>query len=90
MGTHVSSEGTDPIRRVLITIRSEKSYFEVTRAIEPGLQRFSVPKLMEYVTHANRERLAAYVDEVSAPGKFSIFREMEQGPAMRLAGIPIE
>src|SRR5258707_15509364 len=75
---------------VLITIRSEKSYSEVTRAIESRLQRFSVPKLMEYVTHADREGLEAYVDEVSAPGKFSIFWEMEQGSVMRLAGIPIE
>jgi hypothetical protein len=75
---------------VLVTIRSEKSFFAVTRAIESSLQRFSVPKLMEYVTHADREGLEAYVDEISAPSKFSIFWEMEQGPTMRLAGIPIE
>jgi uncharacterized protein (DUF302 family) len=75
---------------VLVTIRSEKSFFEVTRAIESSLQRFSVPRLLEYVTHADREGLEAYVDEVSAPSKFSIFWEMEQGPTMRLAGIPIE
>jgi hypothetical protein len=75
---------------VLVTIRSGKSFFEVTRAIESSLQRFSVPKLMEYVTHADREGLEAYVDEVSAPSKFSIFWEMEQGPTFRLAGIPIE
>jgi uncharacterized protein (DUF302 family) len=75
---------------VLITIRSEKSFFEVTKAIESSLQRFSVPRLMEYVTHADREGLEAYVDEVSAPSKFSIFWEMEQGPTMRMAGIPIE
>jgi len=75
---------------VLLTIRSEKSFFEVTKVIESSLQRFSVPKMMEYVTHADREGLEAYVDEVSAPSKFSIFWEMEQGPTMRLAGIPIE
>src|ERR1700730_10830216 len=75
---------------VLVTIRSKKSFFEVTRAIESSLQRFSVPRLLEYVTHADREGLEAYVDEVSAPSKFSIFWEMEQGPTMRLAGIPIE
>jgi hypothetical protein len=74
---------------VLVTIRSDKSFFEVTKAIESNLQRFSVPRLMEYVTHADREGLEAYVDEVSAPSKFSIFWEMEQGPTMRLAGIPI-
>jgi uncharacterized protein (DUF302 family) len=75
---------------VLVTIRSEKSFFEVTEAIESNLQRFSVPKLMEYVTHLDREGLEAYVDEVSSPSKFSIFWEMEQGTTMRLAGIPIE
>jgi uncharacterized protein (DUF302 family) len=75
---------------VLLTIRSEKSFSEVTSAIESALQRFSVLKLMEYVTHADREGLDAYVDEVSAPSKFSIFWEMEQGSGMRLAGIPIE
>jgi hypothetical protein len=62
----------------------------VISAIESTLQRFSVPKLTEYVTHADRAGLEAYVDEVSAPSKFSIFWEMEQGPTMRLAGIPIE
>lgn len=75
---------------VLVTIRSEKSFFEVTRAIEASLQRFSVPRLMEYVGHGDREGLEAYVDEISAPSKFSIFWEMDQGTAMRLAGIPIE
>ena len=75
---------------ILITIRSRKSYFEVTKAVEERLQRFSVPKLMEYVTHGDRECVEAYVDEVSSPGKFSIFWEMEQGSTMRLAGIPVE
>jgi hypothetical protein len=73
---------------ILITIRSGKSYIEVTKAIESQLQRFSVPKLMEYVTHGDREGVEAYVDEVSSPTKFSIFWEMEQGSTMRLAGIP--
>src|ERR1700737_288610 len=75
---------------VLVTIRSKKSFFEVTNAIESSLQRFSVPRLMEYVIHADREGLEAYVDQVAAPSSFSIFWEMEQGPTMRLAGIPIE
>ncbi|MCW2935212.1 MAG: hypothetical protein JWM19_6174 [Actinomycetia bacterium] len=75
---------------VLVTIRSEKSFFEVTKAIESRLQRFSIPKQMEYVTHADRKGLEAYVDEVSAPSNFCIFFEFEQGSAMRLAGIPVE
>ena len=32
---------------VLVTIRSKKSFFEVTKAIESSLQRFSVPRMME-------------------------------------------
>ena len=75
---------------VLVTIRSRKSFFEVTKAIESSLQRFSVPRLMEYVGHADRDGLEAYVAQVSAPSKFSIFWEMEQGTTMRLAGIPTE
>jgi uncharacterized protein (DUF302 family) len=79
-----------PFDGVLVTIRSEKSFAEVTRAIESRLQRFSTAKLMEYVTHGDREGLEAYVAEVSAPSKFSIFWEFEQGSGMRLAGIPVE
>jgi len=73
---------------VLVTIRSRKSFFEVTRAIEKALPRFHIPKLMEYVTHGDRAGVEAYVDATSQP--FSIFWDFEQGSTMRLAGIPIE
>src|SRR6202158_360981 len=73
---------------VLLTIRSRKSYFQVTQAIERSLQRFHIPKLMEYVTHGDRAGVEAYVDSTSTP--FSIFWDFEQGAVMRLAGIPIE
>ena len=79
-----------PSNGVLVTIRSEKSFFEVIKAIESRLQRFSIAKFNEYVTHGDRDGLEAYVDEVSAPSKFSSFFEFEQGSSMRLAGIPIE
>jgi len=73
---------------VLVTIRSRKSFFEVTRAIEKVLPRFHIPKLMEYVTHGDRPGVEAYVASTSDP--FSIFFDFEQGSTMRLAGIPIE
>jgi hypothetical protein len=73
---------------VLLTIRSRKSFFEVTEAIERKLQRFHTPKLMEYVTHGDRVGVEAYVNSTSTP--FSIFWDFEQGSTMRLAGIPIE
>jgi len=73
---------------VLVTIRSRKSFFEVTEAIERTLPRFHIPKLMEYVTHGDRAGVDAYVDSTSKP--FAIFFDFEQGSTMRLAGIPIE
>jgi hypothetical protein len=73
---------------VLLTIRSSKSFFEVTQGIERSLQRFHIPKLMEYVTHGNRAGVEAYVDSTSTP--MAIFWDFEQGSTMRLAGIPIE
>lgn len=73
---------------VLLTIRSRKSFFEVTQAIESSVQRFHIPKLMEYVTHGDRAGVEAYVDSTSTP--MSIFWDFEQGSTMRLAGIPIE
>ena len=48
---------------VLVTIRSKKSFFEVTKAIESTLQRFSVPRLMEYVVHEDLAGIEAYVDK---------------------------
>jgi hypothetical protein len=52
---------------VLLTIRSRKSFFEVTQAIERNLQRFHTPKLTEYVTHGDRAGVEAYVNSTSTP-----------------------
>jgi hypothetical protein len=73
---------------VLFTVRSRKSFFEVTQAIEKRMPRFHIPKLMEYVTHRDSAGVEAYVNATSQP--FSIFWDFEQGSTMRLAGIPIE
>ncbi len=87
--TEVSAQTTrTKFDGVLVTIRTRKSFFEVTQAIEKTLQRFHTPKLMEYVTHGDRAGVEAYVDSTSTP--FSIFWDFEQGSTMRLAGIPIE
>ncbi|MET9122227.1 hypothetical protein [Streptomyces sp. NPDC004528] len=75
---------------VLVTIRSQKSFFEVTRAIEEKLQRFSISKMMEYVVFKDVKGLEDYVEKISEPSRFSIFWEFEQGSCMRLAGIPTE
>lgn len=71
-----------------LTIHSGKSYFEVAAKIENALPRLSTPRLLEYIGHQDRAGFEAYVDRVARP--FSIFWELEQGTAMRLAGIPVE
>jgi hypothetical protein len=71
---------------VLLTIRSRKSFFEVTQAIEMALPRFHIPKLMEYVTHGDRAGVEAYVD--STAKLFSIFWDFEQGSQCALRGFP--
>jgi uncharacterized protein (DUF302 family) len=91
--TEVSEPGYKTVTHfdgVLITFRSEKSFFEVTKAIESRLQRLSITKHMEYVTHGDWEGLEAYTNQVSLPTKFMIFFELDLGTAFRLAGIPIE
>jgi hypothetical protein len=80
---------------VLRTIRSRKSFFEVTQAIERTLPRFHLPKLMEYVTRGDRAGVEAYVDSTSKPFSIlwdfeSIFWDFDHSSVMRLAGIPVE
>ena len=75
---------------VQITIPSERSYFEVVKRVESTFQRFSIAKLMEYLTHHDRKGLEAYVDSVSKPHPFTIFWSFEQGSTFRIADIPIE
>jgi len=79
-----------PYEAVLLTIRSDKSFAEVTQAIEARLQPCSIPTLKEFVENGDRAGFEAYVDGAAKPTGFSIFWDFEQGSAMRLAGIPVE
>ena len=79
-----------PFDGALVTIRSKKSCADVTAAIDAKLQRFSIAKFMACVVPRDKQGLEAYVARVSAPSKFSIFWDFEQGSSFRLAGIPIE
>ena len=49
-----------PFDGVLVTIRSEKSFAEVTKAIESRLQRFSIANLMAEVRHASHRDLLSH------------------------------
>lgn len=61
-------ETVTPSNGVLVTIRSDKSFFEVSKDVESRLQRFSIPKLMEYVTHGDREGLVGLCYVGVSPG----------------------
>jgi uncharacterized protein (DUF302 family) len=71
-----------------LTIHSKKSYSQVLEEIEAALPRLNTTRLTEYIAHQDRAGFETYVGRTSQP--FSIFWELEQGTAMRLAGIPVE
>jgi hypothetical protein len=74
----------------LVTIKSKKSFAEVTGEIERLFQRYDIDKLEDLSAAGDAEKLAAYVRQVGEPTEFGIFFQMDQGSTMRLAGIPIE
>jgi uncharacterized protein (DUF302 family) len=74
----------------LVTIRSKKSFGEVTNAIETMFQDFDLDKLRKLTEAKDAKAVAQYVDQVSKPHPFSLFFKFDQGPIFRLAGIPIE
>ena len=74
----------------LVTIRSKKSFAEVTNAIESMFQGFDLNKLRKLTEAKDAKAVAQYVDQVSKPHPFSLFFKLDQGSTMRLAGIPIE
>jgi hypothetical protein len=74
----------------LVTIRSKKSFAEVTGEIEGLFQRYDIDKFRDLTAAGDAEKLAAYVKQVGEPTEFGIFFLMDQGSTMRLAGIPIE
>jgi uncharacterized protein (DUF302 family) len=74
----------------LVTIRSKKSFAEVTGAIERLFQRYDADKLRDLTAAGDVENLAAYARQVGEPTGFGIFYQLDMGSLMRLAGIPIE
>lgn len=79
-----------PFDGTLVTIRSKKSYAEVTASIETTLQRLDVSKATERIGHQDLRSIEDAVAEVSTASRFIIMWELEQGHFFRLSGIPIE
>jgi len=74
----------------LVTIRSKKSFVEVTVEIERLFQRYDLDKLRQLTAAGDAKELAAYAKRVGEPTGFGIFVQLDMGSMMRLAGIPIE
>jgi hypothetical protein len=74
----------------LITIRSNKSFVEVTGAIEQLFQRYDPDKLRELIAAGDAEKLAAYAKQVGEPTGFGIFYQLDMGSMMWLAGMKVQ
>jgi uncharacterized protein (DUF302 family) len=79
-----------PFTCELVTIRSDKSFAEVTRAVESLFQHYDLQRLASLTAKADTEKLATYVKNIGEPTGFAIFFQLDQGSTQRLAGIPIE
>jgi uncharacterized protein (DUF302 family) len=74
----------------LVTIRSKKSFAEVTGEIEGLFQRYDADKLRDLTAAGDVGELSAYARQVGEPTGFGIFYQLDMGSIMRLAGVPIE
>ena len=74
----------------LITIRSDKSFAEVTAEIERLFRPYNPERLRALIEAGDAGKLAAYAKEVGEPTGFGIFYQLDMGSMMKIAGIPIE
>ena len=74
----------------LITIRSKKSFAEVTDALESLFKMVDLQRLADMTAAGDQAGIHAYFEELSGDHEFSIFFKLDQGSTQRLAGIPID
>src|ERR1700747_2342961 len=73
----------------LITIRSKKSFAEVTDALENLFKMVDLQRLADMTVAGDQAGIHAYFEDLSGDHKFSIFFKLDQGSTQRLAGIPL-
>jgi hypothetical protein len=86
MSPHVT---TTEFTGKLITIRTEKTFEEVTAALEGLFQQVDGKRLTDMTTAGDQAGIQAYFEEISGDHEFSIFYQLDQGSTQRLAGYPI-
>jgi uncharacterized protein (DUF302 family) len=74
----------------LITIRSKKSFAEVTSALEGLFRMVDLPKLASMTEAGDQAGIKGYFQEISGDHEFSIFFKLDQGSTQRLAGFPLD
>ena len=73
----------------LITIRTKKSFDDVTAAMESLFQPVDLKRLADMTAAADQAGIQSYFEEISGDHEFSIFFQLDQGSTQRLAGYPI-
>lgn len=73
----------------LITIRTKKSFTEVTGALESLLKRVDLQKLADLTAAGDQAGIQSYFRELSGDHEFSIFFQLDQGSTQQLAGLPV-
>ena len=73
----------------LITIRTKKSFEDVTSALEGLFATVDLPRLADMTAAADQAGIQSYFEEISGEHEFSVFFQLDQGSTQRLAGYPI-
>lgn len=73
----------------LITIRTKKSFDDVTAAMERLFQPVDLKRLADMTAAGDQVGIQSYFAEISGDHEFSIFFQLDQGSTQRLAGYPI-
>jgi hypothetical protein len=73
----------------LITIRTKKSFEDVTGALEGLFVQVDLKKLADMTAAGDQAGIQKYFEDISGDHEFSIFFQLDQGSTQRLAGYPI-
>jgi uncharacterized protein (DUF302 family) len=74
----------------LITMRSKKSFAEVTAEIESLFQPFDLEKLSNLAAKADPQEFVSYAKQVDGTAGFGMFFQLDMGALMRPGGIQHE
>ncbi len=74
----------------LVTMRSKKSFAEVTGEIERLFQPYDLDTLSTLAAAGDAEEFTAYAEQVDGQSGFGMFFQLDMGSLMRPGGIAVE